>query len=441
MRSDKAGCTVTAVCNGGTSSSKPGFNLTTIVGSTSVESALLLLGFTTFAEVIAPLIGGITFELTTFCSVDPPPDPGLTAQDLIDVLNFADPTVSIPAIDKAKQWFEHYYWCQICKCDNGVIPTCTPLSNPGNISVNPGLPGQPNSACFNGSVTETINSSSAGTTIHDLTGQLLPTAGTPMTCTNINLGAATGLSVLVYPIPAEVQRIDFTSQGISADPAPLGSGHLSLDWVSTNASCVQQNDQGINTSPSQPPGTVSVFRGVHQSWEAAATHYAVVSHAVHQSNNTAKDETVFVKTNLVCQGQAIIQPCCPPDTQIMNKLAQITGLLNTLISNQPKALRAYTEGTVHTHLTGNGTVLVNSLTVAIKVTVTSLPSYIGQELGSPPILFEAGFITPANTEGPTEPLRLQFSTQVFQMPLLPVAVDFSLPPLLEIEITELSATA
>lgn len=107
---------MTALCPaGGPSGTKPNVPMMVTVSAVAIESTIILAGYPTIAAILAPLLASVPFSTAAFCSTDPPADPGLTAQDLLDVVNWADPTVNIPAIDKFKQWWEHYYWYILCE--------------------------------------------------------------------------------------------------------------------------------------------------------------------------------------------------------------------------------------------------------------------------------------------------------------------------------------
>ena len=144
---------MTAICGGGASELKPGYGTATVVTMAAIEAALTFLSEGT-ALILAPAIAGATWDLTQVCSTDPPADPGLTAQDALDILNFADPSVSLPAVAKARQWFLSWYWYIVCQCSTISTPAPPTPSNPGDVgSTNPGLPSGPAVACWQASVT------------------------------------------------------------------------------------------------------------------------------------------------------------------------------------------------------------------------------------------------------------------------------------------------
>lgn len=106
---------MTKICPGnGPSGPLPGTPAVVTLTAVAVDSLLIAAGFEIVAAVIAPYLAAQVFEVGEFCATDPPADPGLTAQDMLDVVNMTDPTVSFPAIAKFKQWWARYEWYLLC---------------------------------------------------------------------------------------------------------------------------------------------------------------------------------------------------------------------------------------------------------------------------------------------------------------------------------------
>ena len=430
---------MTALCGGGASAARPGFNNTVVLTAAAVEGALTLFGLEPVAAILAPFLASEVYDLTNFCTIDPPTDPGLTSADVIDVLNFADPTVNLPALNKVRQWFNSRYWYQICQCTSVSTPAPPALSSPGTPTTNGGLPPQGNTPCFAGSITDHIQRSSVAQQ-HDLTGSLLPTAGPAINGTGIVIGSSAGLTANVYPIPSTVSQVDIFHQVLEVDPAVAGGGELKANFYVTNASGVQlHSTQLVSATSSSSPATASFPLSDPFFFPSGSTHWGIGSITPASAAHSPSDQAIGLATTVTCTGPALGETCCPPDPHVMQTLTQIHGLLQAVYALLGSSVHSYVDGTIHSGLTDHGTVTVDPLAIAIKVNITTLPTYIGQAVGAPPYLFDAGFITPANTKGPTSPERLQFSTQVFVLPILPAAVDFTLAPGVVIDITELKA--
>ena len=208
---------MTALCGGGASGPKPGYNDVVYVGGAAIEALLTGLGMPEAAIVLGPLLAGASFELSTFCATDPPSDPGLTAADITDALNFNDVALSVPAIAKIAQWFGSRYWYDLCTCSTTTTPSPPALSNPGPISTNPGLPGATVGPCFVTHAAPAWAPSGANVTT-DITASVLPATGTAISRSS----AAGGISstVLALPIPARHVRSDTTFPANTSGPVP-----------------------------------------------------------------------------------------------------------------------------------------------------------------------------------------------------------------------------
>lgn len=106
---------MTAICPGnGPSGPLPNTPAIVAVTSAAIESALILAGQPEAAALLAPFLVANTFNTATFCTQDPPGDPGLTVQDMFDLLNYQDFTRQAPAVRKFEQWFDNWYWYKLC---------------------------------------------------------------------------------------------------------------------------------------------------------------------------------------------------------------------------------------------------------------------------------------------------------------------------------------
>lgn len=104
------------ICAGhGGPAPKPLYPLIVIMTSAAAEAALIEATGGVASLAVAAIIAGTTFELNQICTIDPPPDPGLTATDVTNALNFTAPLLQVPAALKVQQWFLHWYWYIVCQ--------------------------------------------------------------------------------------------------------------------------------------------------------------------------------------------------------------------------------------------------------------------------------------------------------------------------------------
>lgn len=429
---------MTTVCGGGASGPQAGFNETVVITSAAVEAGLTLIGLEPVALLLAPFIAGETYDLTTFCLVDPPADPGLTAGDLIDVTNFIDPTVSIPAINKVRQWFKSWYWYQVCKCTSTTTPAPPALSNPGGYTQNPSLPSQGNGFCFQG----TASVSGSQTTVPgptDVTGALAPTNGAPITGVDGVFGSGF-FNVLAYPIPPTMNRIDLYYTSVAYDPAISAGQRITaaFNFFLSDGTWLSGLGAG-QAGPPAPENSNTVIRG-DSSWNSSATHFsiAVGNPGYGNSPHSTVKQTLALRSQVTCAGSALQSECCPPDPTIELKLNQIIGMLTALFGTAPAPFSGYATATVHSGLSGNGTLTLDDSPIAVKVAITTDIATGGIDSGSPDYLFDRGYVVPIISAGPVRAeARLVYNPQVFLMPALVEQLGYSLAPGLVVTVTEL----
>jgi hypothetical protein len=428
---------VTAACGGGASQVKPGYVDTVTLNSTGIEAALLTFGQPELAASVAILIGTITLYLPTFCSTDPPADPGLTSTDLLDALNFLDPATSLPAITRIKDWFLHQYWGQVCECVTGTASLGTP-SNPGPLGTNSGIPTQPNAPCFTKTYTQTSPAPASGSVTTDITAQLVPVSGTSITRTG-SIGGS-GRTLTAWPVDPTITRIHFDAQEISRDPnSPGGNNALNVNWITWDSGGTQLDDVGLIQvgGAGSVTWSTTIVKGVTGFWTSTATHYAIAANINHLAGATLTQAAELTSTG-TCTGNPLLAECCPPDPTVTSKLSQLEGLLLSIYQSLPTPITSLSAGTAHAGLTDNGSFSIAGTTIAVRIDVTTLPAYLGVALGDPLFHFDLGYITAAGAEGPYASERVTFSQQVFWLPAVSATIHYSLAPGAVVTITELS---
>jgi hypothetical protein len=107
-------------------------------------------------------------------------------------------------------------------------------------------------------------------------------------------------------------------------------------------------------------------------------------------------------------------------------LAQILALLQQ-VGRPVQAYGSFLMGPTTAGLTGNGTLSVTGA-IGVLVSLTTLPSYIGSEAGSPNAIFDVGFITPRTPAGAFRSEAIRHNPQIFMLPSEATSVGYSLSP-------------
>jgi hypothetical protein len=391
------------VCGGGTSSAKSGFAQSLYVGP-SMIAALLNNIPTIWAIPLAGYIGAITYELSTFCSTDPPPVPTITALDVASILNVYNPVLNVPAAEKFQQLVGAYLWYEVCQCD--TVATPAPPTPPA-----------------------------APTAMPDINPQISPpvAAWTHHYSGNLSAGSSFVLfnNTAVFP----------------ADPLKtLGADQVVLDIVLTVAT----------GAPTNPLVEIDVARGngvdgyvVHnvdkfgvaipgsirriQPVDASVNRVTILFGPGGGSGSLHYEIDVSLTTNgsTPSSGGGLAV-----DPLLQAQIDNILGLV-TLIQRQIVPF-AYVEGAAHTGLTGDGSISVFGL-IGAALELTDVPQNASAVDGDPDTVFGCGWINWGNTDGVTPREFIAATTQLSLPPLAGqfTQLHYSLPPGAELTITEL----
>lgn len=401
---------MTVICGGGASEAKPEFARFLFVGP-AVIGGLLSRIPARWAGFFGGLIGGITYDLSTFCLTDPPAVPALTSADALAILNPLDPIAKSNALLKIEQLIAAYIWYDLCKCS--AVATPAPPAAPAKPAdwpdVNPPtLPNETNSAC-DAVVSPTV--------------QMLSNSNSPRFFGT--RASAGGFGPHWTAIGATVARftVTYTSAGGTHSP------QMKIYFWPTNAitetvATVHQQGYGVSTFDLPFP---------------AGFNMGFVVEAVTEPYLPNCTDTVQVNVDVYCGGapNALLTPCCPPD---MSLAAQVQELLEivTLIQRQVAPF-AYVPGAVHATLSGTGHFSIQGL-LGVKVDITTLPPEIGNQAGTPPQLFDAGYVTFGTADGYDHSWRVEHDPTL----ILPVRcsaytdVGYTLAPGVVVTITELA---
>jgi hypothetical protein len=392
---------VTAYCSGNPGEARPEFGAFVYMGPAAL-AAMLNNVPVAWAVPLAVYLGAITYELSTFCTSEPPTVPTITAGDVFNLIAIENPVGHAEAIGKFAALIGAYMWPQLCRCTVVATPAApTPPAAPTGLpNINPGLPGSPPTAapCL---ILDTGQQSTTSTTEQAKLGPFSWPAG------------ATGFR----------QIADTVSGGVT------GLAQYSLMANTTNTT-TGWSYYGFNLG-----GTA----GVHQESSVGTVNLPKAFNWLTMKVSTG---TLVGRQRLevYCGGQLPNSPIpncgCPPDPVLSAQLQQVLDLVR-LIQRQGVPF-AYVAGATHAGLSGNDSLAVADL-IGVRVNVTTLPDSYGRASGEPDEFFDLGFLTWGTTDGYRTSTRLEHASQLILPPLAGVytVLGYSLAPGVVITITEL----
>lgn len=362
----------------------------------------------TWAVPLAALLGAVTYDLATFCTVDPPADPGIDATDVIEFLSFENPILQHAAALRIQQLIDRYAWYQMCECVGIATPAAptAPAAPSGLPSLQPPITPSTVSACahFSGGPVVAPNSGGDKYLIGGPTFSLADAVHIPAAPTTFQVVYTNTIAGATHKLYHFITAF-FNTAGtnLGGDGTDVASGVTTTKTIAVPAGAiacnmrVQDITAGDNTNLAT--GTLDIYCG----------------------------------GSLPGQTQT---PCCPPDPIATGMLTQILQYVQLL--QRQLAPFAYVLGATHTALSGAGTFDIQGL-LGVKVAVTTLPASLGVEGTSPAEYFDLGFITFGTDDGYPHAVRLERSTQ-FILPARCSAftvLAYDLHPGVVVTITEL----
>lgn len=416
---------MTAACGGGTSSAQTQFGTAVAVGVASIAATLNNVP-TPLAMLAAGYIGAVNYELSTFCTSDPPAMPTITGGDWAALITVSDPVAHLAAQQKFQDMLANYFWPVFCKCDTTGTPAQPALPTPPSDlpTANPvQLPTAPTggNACWSSSVEFPI----VGNLFQFHYDKLLWNDGS-------SFASQPGNNTRALPNPPPTELV-FTGVLDSSGANPDTACTVRIDFLGSGGA-VLSSAQGATSTMSSvtvtsfPTGTLSLqFNVSGQGAQSGTVTGGVV-----------------MSCTMFCAGQSPnspAAPCCPPDPSLQATLNAIYSLVKSIYEGSPTPLTSYADGTAHAGLSGNGTVtLVESAPLAVRVNITADSANLGQVAGDPVYLFDRGYIVPIVNSAPVRAVsRLVFNPQMFVLPALTEQIGYSLGPGVTVTITELTA--
>lgn len=408
---------MTLVCGGGASSAKSGFPSLVTMDAASIlafiNSNASSLGF---LLSFGGLLNTITYDLSTYCTTDPPALPSNSdiQTALVNIIT-GDPLTRLQAQLTLNNTVGRYLWPYFCQCTSGAAPTAPTAPSVTNVpSVNPNLGGVLGQPCWDATITELAANS---TNWAD--------APTQKALVPYSTGYPAGT-----PVPTSI-TLSVSSDTAGADPA---SPILSVSWRGPTGSIISTvgafstgqshcNAGATCTVTTTPPTGAASF---------VTTVSGVTSDSMIGTNSATMRFTMY------CSGQnpsVPAGPCCPPDPILTGRLQQILDLV-TLIQRQAVPF-AYIGGAAHTGLSGNGNFAVSGI-LGLRVDLTTVPGRLGESSGDPVSLWDAGWINVGSADG-FGPRLFISSNPMLVLPVSSAAtvVGYSIPADVTATITEL----
>jgi len=409
---------VTTLCSGGSSSAVDGFGEAVSITSAAIGGILNKYN-RNWVIPLAGLLGGATYELTTFCASDPPALPTLTAIDAAELLQTLNPQLQQAAAQKFLQFIGYYAWFTFCKCDSVATPApdTTPTEPPTWPTVDP-----PQIAP-------------------------IPSAGCATFASPIQSYPSAGWGSWVIPTTEPVAAFS-PSPFTPRVQLPTGATTMAFTWsIGGGAPSTITSTFTYNFYDSAGTFISGSNRTINSSFTTFTVDVAVPSTAVFfqcyvivGGGTVTSPMLLSASATFYCNGQvpgAPATPCCPPDPTLALQVQQILQMV-TLIQRQAAPF-GYVYGDNHTGLTGHGSFAVSSL-IGVSVDVTTLPSSYGRiDAASPAEYFDLGFITLGTADGYEHSRRIDHDGTLLIPPGagLFTAVGYSLSPGVEVAIREL----
>lgn len=407
---------MTAKCGGGASRKK---NISPAVlflsGETLTALVTSTLGLPAVWVSLLSFAAAQSIDLGPFCTGDPPAMPTFSALEIADIINPLGIT-SAPTLAKVGDLVEIAAWYAFCECVSGSPPTPTPPPTypPTAPTINPpGFTTPPNS-CWS----KTWNSGPMG-------GFALPAD--------------------VFP-PPPVGR---TQQRIAYVEAFPGSPTFQFTWTCNTDGSANETlwgdvaffdtggrSLGTIRTPAIAPGAAPFTENIvpPAGWDRMQASTAFVS-------GPTGTNTATVQLTIFCDKSGNGTPvsnCCPPDPSLEARLVRMQQLLELIFQGLPTVPTSYAEATVHAGLIGQGTVTLVDAPIAVKVTITNDNPHLGVSAGTPAFLWDRGYIVPIAAEGPIAGItRLEYSPQLYILPLLTEQIGWKTGPGVTVSITEL----
>lgn len=413
---------MTSPCTSGVGEPKTGIGPIIVFDAAKLAEFLLQEGMGWLSPYV-PQIGGKNYNLDDFCPNYTGPAPTTDPGDIAQFFNPLNPTGAADLLTWLVQVVDQFVWSTSCTCTVGGDPTPpTAIGPPPDVQFQP-PDTTPSANCFTGAATaRTVNySNHFAWNFSDV----LPAGNGPS-------DGEFNSRIVPTPVPSSiVLHVTNNNVGIKTYSVQVSVSFQTAQNASITASQYHTADVTVGTDVTTPPIPIP----------STAAFWTVI--AIPSGGNTGTPtNTVAVESTIYCQGQgpnSLGMVCCPTDPNLLAMLQQILNeltLLETLIPARPPN---YAAATSHAGLSGDGTISLAATTIAVRLTFTTTPTYIGSIAGTPTTRLGLGWISPVTNEGGEAGIPVTRSTQVFPLPEATSSLDYTFTPGAVVTIDELLA--
>src|SRR5262245_54016591 len=401
---------MTALCGGGGSGPKPGVAELIIFSAQTISERLAAKGGL-WGTLASGLLGVLSYDAISLCGSDPPAKPTITSAEYNALLQLQPFDLLSSALGKLRDLVTIGVWYEMCQCSGTATPALPVdiYSPPAGVTIAPSTsvncPDARNRLVYKLKATTTPWSQA-----NNVTSQVFP-----------------GLPLYTSVASASILAQDI----VKVDPA-WAQFALSVDWVSGAAvgSAAYSYDVFAFDSTKTPIGQVlgAAAWGASPHTRSPASGYTSLAGTwtylgVQATHAEATTESGVLDSELafVCSGAGAPVPCCPPPPGPTASLAQVLDLLQAV--QRYSVPFAYVLGAVHSSLSGEGSFPITRL-CGLKVTVTAhtLPDRVA--LGTPPYIFDLGWISVQDADGLIQEFRVTRVQQTFFPRIIELATVF-----------------
>jgi len=377
---------MTALCSGGTSSSKTGV-ADTIIFTAGALSSLLNNKGGYWATLAAPLLGVLAYEATSLCSTDPPAQPTITDVEYQALLQLGPWDDLQSALIKLKDIATRLIWFDMCECDSVATPALpvTTLDPPANVTI-PQYGGTGSCPQPRARLGVPLVTASPIPPYANVTRILFP--GFPI---YQSVTDAVNESQDIILIPPNWTTLLATSDLVSGTTTGSFGYAVTIQVFNSGRTTITSVPNVVVTS-----GTPHKVQsgGPYTINHSTARYLSVITQ--HVASGIAVDGVVDYQLEIGCSGASSSGLDCCSDPSVIALLSQLMQQVN-LIQRQQVPF-AYVPGSAHSGLTGTGEITVQGLLGAL-VELTTVSTVVGEESGTPDQTFEAGWIAWGNADG------------------------------------------
>ena len=421
---------MTSVClANGPSQPLPGLQANMVLAGGLAAAFSILPGFQILTPIAATFEVG-AYNLPSFCAAEPPTFPTFTTpeieaygQGLIDQDYYS-------FLTKAKDFVGALFWYQQCQCVTGPQPTMpTPPALPSDAPVFIGPSAVPVSTpCASIATTGPSFVVSYGPPVV-LTPQSPPYPfGTDYSFIGARfVTGGTGSFTYGYRLPTGATQYVVTYHRDTNGATPGGS----FQW----RQCATFFQGGTELDSGGDLVNIA-----HAGIDVVKTYQVAAGQVGFQIEGgflTADSTDIpSVSIAIYCGAPGAAQtPCCPPDQSMLLLLQQIRSLVT--LTQRQLAPFSYVTKSVTLGLSGTGEISVQGL-LGLRIDLTTVPARLGQVLGHPIDLWDAGWINLGTADG-FGPRQFISSNPFLLRPVAPdvTRVGYSIPADVVISITEL----